>query len=516
MARWFNISGPCKAYKHYMLPPTVRLPNLERLIRQESYFVIHAPRQTGKTTAILALAKQLTDSGRYCAVTLSAEVGNAFSHDVGGAELAILDTWRDTIAVRLPKELQPPDWAYGSPGQRIRSSLQVWAQNCQRPIIIFIDEIDSLENEVLISVLRQLRDGYANRPKNFPSSVGLVGMRDVCDYKVASGGTGRLNTASPFNIKDRSLTMRDFNAAEVVELYQQHTEDTGQIFTNEAAQMAYDLTQGQPWLVNALAKEIVEELVTDTQVTITVEHINKAKEILITRQDTHLDSLAERLTETRIKAIIEPMLAGDTLGNTPNDDRQYLVDLGLLRREPNAGLTIANPIYREVIPRVLTAGASDSLPAINPTWLTDDGELDVDALLSAFIDFWRQHGEPLLGTTSYHEIAPHLVLMAFLHRVVNGGGTLEREYAIGSGRMDLCLKYKKVTLGIEVKAWRDKVKDPEAQGLDQLDGYLERIKADYGWLFVFDRRKNAPPFIERLKTKTATTKKGHSVVIIRA
>ena len=499
-----------------MLPPTVRLPNLERLIRQESYFVIHAPRQTGKTTAILALAKQLTDSGRYCAVTLSAEVGNAFSHDVGGAELAILDTWRDTIAVRLPKELQPPDWAYGSPGQRIRSSLQVWAQNCQRPIIIFIDEIDSLENEVLISVLRQLRDGYANRPKNFPSSVGLVGMRDVCDYKVASGGTGRLNTASPFNIKDRSLTMRDFNAAEVVELYQQHTEDTGQIFTNEAAQMAYDLTQGQPWLVNALAKEIVEELVTDTQVTITVEHINKAKEILITRQDTHLDSLAERLTETRIKAIIEPMLAGDTLGNTPNDDRQYLVDLGLLRREPNAGLTIANPIYREVIPRVLTAGASDSLPAINPTWLTDDGELDVDALLSAFIDFWRQHGEPLLGTTSYHEIAPHLVLMAFLHRVVNGGGTLEREYAIGSGRMDLCLKYKKVTLGIEVKAWRDKVKDPEAQGLDQLDGYLERIKADYGWLFVFDRRKNAPPFIERLKTKTATTKKGHSVVIIRA
>jgi hypothetical protein len=210
------------------------------------------------------------------------------------------------------------------------------------------------------------------------------------------------------------------------------------------------------------------------------------------------------------------MLAGDTLGNTPSDDRQYLVDLGLLRREPNAGLTIANPIYREVIPRVLTAGASDSLPAINPTWLTDDGELDVDALLSAFIDFWRQHGEPLLGTTSYHEIAPHLVLMAFLHRVVNGGGTLEREYAIGSGRMDLCLKYKKVTLGIEVKAWRDKVKDPEAQGLDQLDGYLERINADYGWLFVFDRRKNAPPFIERLKTKTATTKEERSVVIIRA
>jgi hypothetical protein len=130
--------------------------------------------------------------------------------------------------------------------------------------------------------------------------------------------------------------------------------------------------------------------------------------------------------------------------------------------------------------------------------------------------FWRQHGEPLLGTTAYHEIAPHLVLMAFLHRVVNGGGTLEREYAIGSDRMDLCLKYGKVTLGIELKVWREKKGDPEQEGLEQLDDYLERIEVDFGWLFVFNRRKNAPPFLERLGTRTVTTNKGRSVVIIRA
>ncbi|BAZ16697.1 hypothetical protein NIES4071_85750 [Calothrix sp. NIES-4071] len=517
MARWFNISGPCETDIHYMLPPTVRLPSLERLIRQRSYFVIHAPRQTGKTTAMLALAKQLTESGNYTAALVSVELGAPFSHDPFSAETTILDSWQASAKLDLPEDLHPPlNWDTAQPGRRIQGALQVWAQASKRPLVLFIDEIDSLRDETLISILRQLRDGYRGRPTNFPSSVGLIGLRDVRDYKVASGGGGRLNTASPFNIKDRSLTMRDFNAAEVAQLYQQHTSDTGQVFTPEASQTAYDLTQGQPWLVNALAKEIVEELVTDTSVAITVEHINQAKEILISRKDTHLDSLAEKLTESRVKAIIEPMLAGATLGDTPSDDRQYLVDLGLLRREPNAGLTIANPIYREVIPRVLTQGASDSLPAINPTWLTSKGELNVDALLEAFIDFWRQHGEPLLATTSYHEIAPHIVLMSFLHRVVNGGGTLEREYAIGSGRMDLCLKYKKVTLGIEVKAWRDKVKDPEEQGLDQLDGYLERIKADYGWLFVFDRRKNAPPFIDRLKTKTATTKKGREVIVIRA
>lgn len=144
------------------------------------------------------------------------------------------------------------------------------------------------------------------------------------------------------------------------------------------------------------------------------------------------DSLAERLREPRIKAIIEPILAGLELGDVPNDDIQFVIDLGLCKMDPQGGLTIANPIYREVLPRVLTVTPMASLPKIAPTWLTKEGELDTNALLQAFLKFWCQHGEPLLGSTVYHEIAPHLVLMAFLHRVVNGGGTLEREYAIGS------------------------------------------------------------------------------------
>ncbi len=516
MARWFNTAGPCKPDIHYMLPPTVRLPNLERLIEQESYFVIHAPRQTGKTTAMLTLAQQLTASGRYAAVMVSAEVGAPFSNDLAAAELSILGAWRDTITDRLPTELQPPTWVYTEPGQRIRANLRLWAQKCQRPVVLFIDEIDSLQNEALISVLRQLRDGYPHRPENFPTSVGLIGLRDVRDYKVASGGSNRLNTASPFNIKVRSLTMRDFNDAEVGQLYQQHTEDTGQIFTPEAVEAAYNLTQGQPWLVNALAKEIVEELVTDTSVEITAEHIHQAKEILIVRQDTHLDSLAERLQEPRVKAIIEPMLAGLELGNVPNDDIQFVLDLGLCKMEPQGGLVIANPIYREVLPRVLTVTPMASLPRIAPTWLTPSGDLDVDALLQAFLEFWRQHGEPLLGTTSFHEIAPHIVLMAFLHRVVNGGGSLEREYAIGNDRMDLCLRYGSLTLGIELKVWRTRKVDPVNKGLEQLDSYLKRLGVNFGWLVIFDQRANALPLEERLKTEVKTTNNGRSVTIVRA
>jgi len=209
------------------------------------------------------------------------------------------------------------------------------------------------------------------------------------------------------------------------------------------------------------------------------------------------------------------MLAGQELGEVPNEDIQFVLDLGLCIMSPEGGLAIANPIYREVLPRVLAVPPMASLPQISPTWLTPSGELDVQALLGAFLQFWRQHGEPLLRSASYHEIAPHLVLMAFLHRVVNGSGTLEREYALGSGRMDLCLRYGQITLGIELKVWRDGRPDPLTSGLTQLDAYLNRLGTASGWLIIFDRRSGLPPIEERTTTDILETPKHRRVTVVR-
>jgi len=515
MSRWFNIAGPCKAHQHYMLPPGDRLPNLKRLIAQESYFVIHAPRQTGKTSTMMALAQDLTASGNYTAVMVSAEVGSPFPNQPELAENAILDAWRRTLQFSLPEELQPPLWPDTAPGQQIGAALQVWAEVSPRPLVVFIDEIDALQNQTLIALLRQLRDGYPRRPRGFPHALALVGLQDVRDYKIAAGGSDRLHTASPFNIKVRSLTLRNFTAAEVAQLYHQHTEAMGQIFTAEAVQHAFYLTQGQPWFVNALAKEIVEELVPDPAIPITVEHLKTAQEILMQRQDTHLDSLAEKLHEPRVKAIIEPILAGQELRNPPWDDVQYLLDLGLCTKDRGGSISIANPIYREVLPRCLSASTTAGLGYVQPTWLSETGALLPDRLLAAFLDFWRQHGQPLLQNFAYHEIAPHIVLMAFLHRVVNGGGTLEREYAIGTDRMDLCLRYGDVTMGMELKVWREGRPDPLKRGLEQIDRYLAGLGLSEGWLAIFDRRPNLPPLSERTTTEAAITPEGRSIVVIR-
>ena len=515
MPKWFNTAGPCLPDKHYMLSATARLPSLERLVTQESYFVIHAPRQTGKTTAMLALARELTASGCYAALLVSAEVGQPFSHDPGKAEVAILDAWRGAAQFDLPSELQPPPWPAAGEGRRIGAALQAWSATCPRPLVIFIDEIDALMDEALITILRQLRDGYPRRPQHFPQSLALIGLRDVRDYKVAAGGSLRLQTASPFNIKVESLTLRDFNLEEVAQLYCQHTAETGQPFTPSAVKLAFDLTQGQPWLVNALARQAVEVFALDHHTTITSDHIQQAKESLIQRQDTHLDSLAERLREDRVRAIIEPMLAGQSLEILPNEDLQYVLDLGLCRLADGGGLVIANSIYREVLPRVLARVPQASLPMIKPSWLDPDGQLNPTQLLEAFLSFWRHHGEPLLKSAPYHEIAPHLVMMAFLHRVVNGGGTLEREYAIGTDRMDLCLRYGKIILGIELKVWRQGRPDPLKAGLEQLDTYLAGLGQDQGWLVIFDQRRGLPPIADRTTKATATTITNRHITVIR-
>jgi hypothetical protein len=515
MPRRFNTAGPNDPEDHYTLPVLARLPDVRRLVDEKQYFVLHAPRQAGKTTALLTLARELTREGRYVAVLVSMESGVPFRDDIGMTEDAVIDAWRGAAERRLPADLQPPPWPAAPAGRRISRAMQAWTEAAPRPLVVFVDEIDALEDEALVSALRQLRDGYPDRPRHFPWSLALIGMRDVRDYKMAARPGGHAGSASPFNVKSDSLTLLDFTREEIASLYGQHTAETGQVFLPEAVDRAFALTQGQPWLVNALARQLVEVVVPGRATAIDAAAVDAARDILIRRQDTHLDSLAERLREPRLRAIIEPMLAGEALGDVPDDDLRFAQDLGLVRMTADGGLDVANPIYREIIVRSLSSSPRASLPQIPATWLTPAGRLDEQRLLAAFLAFWKQHGEPLLGAAPYHEVAPHLVLMAFLHRVVNGG-SIEREYAIGRGRMDLCLKHGPDTLAIEIKVWPPGRVDPLEEGLKQLDGYLARLGLGSGWLVLFDRRPGIGPIAERVETFDAVTAGGRTVRVVRA
>ncbi len=504
MGRFFNTTGPCNPADHFMLPTEPRLPEVRELIEEKHYFVVHAPRQSGKTTCFQALARTLTAEGKYAALHASCERGQVARSDIDRGVQAVLQVIVEETEL-LPEELRPePIESFLSIAgeSRLGAYLKRWCRRAERPVVLFLDEIDSLVDDTLVSVLRQLREGYSARPGRFPHSVVLIGMRDVRDYKARiRPDSETLGTASPFNVKAESLTLESFTAEEVAALYSQHTEATSQIFTVEALDRAYELTRGQPWLTNALARQIVKKLVPDASTPIEAVHADRAAEMLIERRDTHLDSLIERLREPRVERVISPILEGDlVLGDRLDDDIAYVEDLGLV--DAKAGhLQIANPIYHEVIPRALAAVTQKTIPHMTEWYVGDDGRLEMGSLLEGFLDFWCEHGEAMMGSQPYKEVAFQLVVMSFLQRVTNGGGRIDREYAIGRGRMDLCVNWPypggEQREVLELKVWRDGQADPLKRGLDQLGRYLDTLALDHGALLIFDRRSAAGPLEDR-------------------
>lgn len=534
MGRRFNTTGPCRPDWHYMIPAVPRLPEVKFHIEKMDYFIVHAPRQTGKTTTLIETAKELTKTGKYVALHFSCEEGEAAGDDFGAAEKIVLSAMRTDARNDLPENLQPPPFPDAPAGERIRVALETWARVSPVPLVLFFDEIDALRGQSLLSVLRQLRAGFKSRPSGYPASVVLCGLRDVRDYKAAADGSinknapmgeSKLGTASPFNIKVESMKLGNFDKSQVEELYQLHTEETGQSFMPEAMARAFELTQGQPWLVNAIGYQITEKMRVPLTETITVDHIEQAKERLILARATHIDSLVSKLREDRVKRILEPVLAGQTLmlDDTYDEDALYLRDMGLIAR--SNPVAIANDIYKEVIVRVLTGLPEGNIVLERHSFILPDGRLDMQRILDEFIVFWCEHGDILANHLTYHEAAPQLVFMAFLQRVVNGGGFIDREYGIGRGRIDLLVRWPhQDTNGkravqreaIEMKVWRDKAKDPLAEGLKQIDQYLAKTTLDTGVLVIFDRRTTAKAIEKRVKFKTAKTPSGKKVTLLRA
>ena len=502
--RDFNTAGPVRPQNNYCVPPLDRLDLREVLamIRGARYFVLHAPRQTGKTSALLALRDLLNSgvAGDYRCAYINVESAQTAREDVGRAVGA--------IAGRIVREakytLNDPSTAEAAdvfdttrrPDAALAALLEIWSRADSTPLVLLIDEIDAMVGDSLVSVLRQLRTGYVDRPEGFPQSVVLCGVRDVRDYRIHASSEKEIITGgSAFNIKVKSLRMGDFTRPEVEGLLAQHTEETGQEFAPEALGAVWEQTRGQPWLVNALALETCFSAGEPKELgrPVSERDVFEAREALILRRETHLDQLADKLREPRVRRVIEPLLSG---GEAEYSDRdfEYVRDLGLVA--PGRTLMVANPIYGEVLPRELTSVLQHEIEPQETAWYVHpDGALDMEALLTAFQDFFRQNSEHWIRRAQYTEAGPQLVLQAFLHRVVNATGRIEREYALGSRRVDLLVVWPRADgredrIVVECKLVREgrSLARTVEEGLEQTRRYMDISGTDAGHLVVFDMR----------------------------
>ncbi len=353
--RSFSTAGPVKPAMHYCIPPPSRLDleDVLGLVRDRKYFVLHAPRQTGKTSALLALADLLNERGYHC-VYVTLETARIARDDVSQAVPLILAEFAEAadeaLNDRFPGSVRAEILANFGPGYAVRTLLRRWARAAPRPLVLLIDEIDTLTGDSLLSVLQQLRAGYPNRPERFLQSIVLCGLRDVRDYRMGVAD-------SPFNIAAESLRLGDFSRAETLALLGQHTAETGQPFLPEAQEAVWAQTRGQPWLVNALAYGACfknKALRADRTRPVTAAAIAAVREDMIIKRVTHLDYLADKLREERVRRVIEPLLTGGQRRASARDV-EYTRDLGLIARDAPA--RVANPIYADMLRRALKTAA---------------------------------------------------------------------------------------------------------------------------------------------------------------
>ena len=388
--RSFNTEGPCNPQDHYMIDALRDMDKeILSLVEEKKFFVIHAARQSGKTTLLQALAAKINSEGNYCALYCSLEN---------------IDRMAD-VEIGIP---------------------------------------------AIIAMLK--------------SSLKQYGLPNASSFA---------------------------DGADITALYAQHTTETGQVFLEGAVDLVWEQSQGQPWLVNALARVAVKEITAGSTLTpVTEEMILKAIHMLILQWDTHFDSLMARLREERVRRVIEPVLIGQESALARNsDDYSYVKDMGLIRDDRGL-IEPANPIYGEIIVRTLSRDTQEEIGLRGnaypiPRYLKGD-TVDMNVLLADFQVFWRENEAIWRHKYDYQEAAPQLILQAFLQRVVNGGGRINREMAAGTGRTDLCVVYRELKYPIELKIRYGN--GTYSEGVEQIARYMEKLGCTEGWLVLFDRR----------------------------
>ncbi len=521
ITKFFNTAGPVRADQNYFIPPLERfdLDDVLMLIDLEKYFLLHAPRQSGKTSTMFALRDLInTTSDDTIAIYVNVEPAQVARHDVDrGIKAVVMCLGHEASLVLGMPEVKDEVLRLvekGGGATALSASLAFLCEQTDKRVVLIIDEIDSLIGDTLVSVLRQLRAGYPNRMNRaFPTSVILCGLVDIKDYKIHKSDGEIITGGSCFNIKSKSLTLGNFSEEEIHTLYLQHTEETGQAFDESVFDLAWNYTGGQPWLVNALAYQVCFEMKEnrDRTRTITKGMFVDAKEQLILSRQTHLDQLADKLKEPRVRNVIEPMMTGVDARVLP-DDAEYCIDLGLIKRTPD-GLVVSNDIYKEVIPRELSNSMQTAFLSIfRPEWINEDQSLNVDLLMKLFVQFWRENSDVWSqDMQGYVEAAPHLVFFSFLQRVSNGHGLIEREYGLGMKRADLYLKWKSPVseqrVIFEVKLRTQKQNTVEAletmkeKALEQTADYADRCSATESHILIFDRRGIDGEWIEKVSVE---------------
>ncbi len=468
--REFYSYGPVNCRRHFCVPRRDLVEDcLKHIVGDMEdgghYFTIWSPRQSGKTWLMHEVRREIEEryGERFVVATMSMQ-GVVMQPEDG----------LDVFLSRLPQLFRETFQVDISvPGDISEFKNYFFKQNgmFERPLLLFIDEFDSLPPRIIDTLVTLFRDMYLKRDSFLLHGLALIGVRAVLGVDSERG--------SPFNVQ-RSLHVPNFSATEVEELFRQYQEESGQKVEPEVVSAAHTATRGQPGLVGWFG-----ELLTKTYNPGMDQPIDGRTWREVYRSALHREwnntvlNLVKKARGPYVDRVMELFSRPDQPFSIDAPWCSYLYLNGIIDVETsvdNQGreteiCRFSSPFIQQRLYNALTMdlmGERTPILALEPldelNDVFDGPELDLPALLERYKNYLRRlaakglnpwQDQPRRGDLHHTEAVGHFHLYFWLHNAVGRRCVISPEFPTGNGRVDLHLKCGEQTGIIEVKSFVD-------------------------------------------------------------
>jgi len=501
----FHITGNCIPEENYMVDTSKKLDQIMKMIENKEYFVINRPRQFGKTTTLFLLRHRLLNSEKYLPIKLSFEgVGEA----TFASETVFCEEFLSDLAEHPPIIAQGYDSIFAENNEPIDSFkalskvLTKILSKIPKKIVLLIDEVDkSSNNELFLNFLGMLRDKYLNARDGLDvtfHSVILAGVNDIKSLKQKIRPESQHQLNSPWNIAVPFTIDMTFHPTEIETMLADYVAETGiQMDTKDISERLYFWTNGYPFLVSCICKEVAEEILPKSQSNKwEVSHIDQVVKNLRLETNTLFDVLIKNLDSyPQLYKMMENIVLGT---------KEYAFDLtqplisqasmyGFIARNQNGNAQIHNKLFEQkIINYVIMKNDfdNDNSKNIPNHFILDNGRLNIEFVLQRFQEVVKEkHGKRFRSKgDQYLERDFRLLFLLFLQPIINCTGYSYQEVEISEERrLDVVISFLDERFVVEMKLWNGP--QYHEKGKQRLKQYMQAMSIDKGYMLILDKTK---------------------------